>query len=405
MENAMRGLVFWLSLVCFHAFAFESSPEFQSLTEEEHSLLEAPSELGAEYSSDVLSYLKPWHWEYSWLNSSAAFDTSVGSVSAAHFRTDSRAKFYKSINEVFEFRLTWFDERDRESQGKHAIFEFLSFPLSIPLGLSLYGEPSLYKREDDTGLALLYRPSKTHEIRAFRTFVDVTRIRRNDQRDRFVEPDVPASYGVVGRARFEQASHENGGEGFFEYAFRHEPHTRWEFPDSGELYTYDRSFASAWWAQAPLEVRAQWDRKRESKSISGSIKARDRTRLFLLLAMRLPIGAQQGFEPGIEWVSRKWKTEQGVVETQDLIPHVWYQVHSRLRLGVLATAHGIERDAATASLVDSKDEDSIEARFNLSYAIFKKEDFEFSLMTTFDLDEFGTARSWDGGQGNLRMSL
>jgi hypothetical protein len=92
------------------ALAFESSPEFQSLTEEEASAFEGPERLGSEYTSDVHSYSKPLGWEYAWLASDIVFDGVAGSTSSVHFMLDARIKARAVlIPERLEFRFTWFD--------------------------------------------------------------------------------------------------------------------------------------------------------------------------------------------------------------------------------------------------------------------------------------------------------
>jgi hypothetical protein len=142
-----------LALLCWPAgaLAFESTPEFQSLTEEEASAFEGPERLGSEYTSDVHSYSKPLGWEYAWLTSDIVFDGAVGSTSAVHFMLDARLKARAVIvPERLEFRFTWFDESHREREARHAVLEIVGW-LHPWVGLSVYGEPSLYKRKADLG--------------------------------------------------------------------------------------------------------------------------------------------------------------------------------------------------------------------------------------------------------------
>lgn len=399
-----------------NTFAFEWLPEFQSLTEEEQSTIETSLSLDPEYQSDVLAYTKPFEWEYLWLSHQNAFDLSVGSVSAQHFMIDNRLKVRTFLTDHLEFRFTYFAERNRERDSSHAILELVVWPWK-KWGISFYGEPSLFKRENDTGIALLYQPHEKHEIRLFQTFVDVTRLKRNDRSDTYIEPFVPKSRGMVGRIWSEKEKGE-----FLEYAFRHESETRWSFPDEGYEYDYWKVFASLFFSyqiqpKTQFNWRAQFDRRLEtqyptSSSSSISNESWETKRFFLLTQIVLSdLGPSQNWKltGGVEYAYRDWTSLSGDVVRKDLLPHFWFHfpvfgkgpTRDELGVGYDLTYH---RASGDIGLRHPSDQDlTYEHRLNLSYEFYFKQNASIRLMITGDLDKMFTRESWQGGNGQLRL--
>lgn len=405
------------------AEAFESSPEYQSLTENEQSGFEGPGLFGSEYSSDLLSYMKPVEWEYQWLVARNALDLNLGSLSSSHFLIDDRLKVHAPLSEAIEFRFHYTSERDRERDATHVMLEFDFRPLSNArwLGVALYGEPSLYKRENDTGIALVLQPSERHEIRIFNTFVDVTRLKRTDRNDNFVEPHLPYSRGIVGRLWSDPDLKK--GE-FLEYAVRYETTTEWLFPDEGYLYRYWKAFAYMYGNLALNDrwsafLRLQFDRKFESRERTDpqSTATEDtwRTDRYFALARATlhRLGPNEGWtlSPGIEFAQRDWYTGQGDVIYRDLLPHLEWTLpgfsrgnsQDLWRLMYVATWH---RAFGPIELRDPQDvEPAFEQRLNVSYEFRFGDQASLLLMATGDLDEFFTRKSWDGGSGMFRLNF
>jgi hypothetical protein len=438
--NPCRGPLTWLAataalLAAPAAPAIEWFPEFQSLTEAEQALFEGPVRLNKEYQSDVLTYRKPEHWEYLWLTHDLAFDFSVGSPGAVHFLVDNRAKLRTRLADAVELRFTHFEERNLERDSVHSVAELVFWPWPRA-GFVLYGEPSLYKREDDTGLALLLKPQDRHEIRLFNTFIDVTRLKRNDRTDTYVEPDLPYARGLVGRVWQSPEEAVNYASGsrigdFLEYAFRWETRTRWLFPDEKYEYAYWKGFASAFLSRklAPgfhLNARFQLDRKLESRAPTDPTSAVPAaflrtTRAFATARAVLPtLGPSEDWEltAGLEYAYRLWEAREGPYAYRDFLPHFWLSFpafgngvrRDRFAVGLEATWHRSSGDPAAFAF----DEESaaVDGRLNLSY------DFHFGgpsaedpaypkavlrLVVTGDIDELGTRQSWEGGNGQFRV--
>lgn len=404
----------------FFAPAYEYYPEFQSLTETEESLYETPRRFGSEYASDVLAYLRPFDWEYRWLTQKRAFDLSLGSVSSAHFLQETRLKLHAPVNEHLEFRFLFLQERGFERDATHQVVEVIYWP-TPKLGLSFYGEPNLYKRDNDTGLSLTYRPIPTHEIRLFHTFVDVMRLKHNDQMNRFIEPHLPYSYGLVGRLWTDP---ESGKQDFFEYAVRHDTYTLWRFDDAQYDYEYWKVMGYLYGSKAlddrlRLDFRLQFDRKFESRTpispSSTQVAGHLKTDRYLSLA-RLEIGHlgpydQWKLTPGIQLTRRDWLGSDGTASYVDFLPHLLWDIpgfgsgdkQDIWHFSYFLTWHRVLGDIW---LTDPQGSDTlIEHRLNIGYEFNFGPRTKLILIATGDLDKFFTGQSWDGGSGQFRMDF
>ncbi len=422
----------WLTLLLSPAvaLAFESSPEFQSLTEEEASAFEGPELLGSEYTSDVHSYGKPLGWEYGWLASDIVFDGVVGSTSSVHFMMDARIKARAVvIPERLEFRFTWFDESHREREARHTVLEIVSW-LHPRVGLSVYGEPSLYKRQADLGAAVLLRPGRHHEARLFLTLVDVVRAGHSDRQETYAEGGAPMAAGLVGRMF---RAPESGTRDFLEYALRWEKPTRWYLLTEQAEYRYEKLFASLFFQVNTgrgfdIALRLQGDRKWEARlpleEGADVIEEHWRTdRVLGLLRAIVPgWGLVEGWEfsPGLHLALRRWDVNGHVLTYSELLPHLWVEApgfdlgaKSTLRwlVGYELTYHGEsgEFEEALGERYRPAREDFhgiLHHRINTGLQLAVGERAALRLMVTWDLDgSTANGRVWQGGVGQMRVSF
>ncbi len=393
------------------AQAMEWLPEFQSLDEAEQLKFETPHDQSTEYQADLLTYLKPNEWNYLWLTHDIAVDLSYGSIGAAHFMADRRIKLRASPNSIVQFRLTSFDESNRDRESVHTVIESVFRPLKWKgIGVSLYADPSLYKRNLDTGIALLINPTERHEIRIFNTFIDTTRYRRSDRPDYFALDALPNARGIVGRTWSDPSS---GKKDFLEYAIRRETPTRWEFPREQYTYRYWKNFASLYFnkslsASVQASLRVQWDRKFESRSLRAwttervFITAREDTSLDSADRYRVSGGAQ--------FANRTWKTESGTAATRALLPFVELQIptwgdgvkEDHFHIGyVLAWSRAWGPRAIRGIFLPDPE---LENRLNLAYDLRFNENSTVRLQVSVDLDE-RPRYWWEGGNLQAQMAF
>lgn len=407
--------VLLLALSSQVALAFELFPEFENLSEQEQTRFEKPEAIGAEYQSDFLTYMLPKDWQYSWLSHPRAAEFSAGSVSPVHFLISNRVKIHHELSKYLEVRFTYYADRTRERDSTHALLEMVAWP-SKKIGVGIYAEPSLYKRDNDVGVALLYRPQGTanHEIRLFQTWVDLTRNKRSDMTDRFNKDKLPYARGLVGRWWRPLAM---GPKDYIEYAIRQETLTSWEFPDQNYVYDYSGALVSLTVSrelksERRLDLRAQVDRKFENKT--GTVSESWRTDRALidsnLKFSGLGPGRTYTFTPGLMFAVRQWHSRQAELMQRHLLPHFWIHAPAFRTFGGDPDAVGLGYELtwylqSGAGSLDPLHSNggATEHRINLSYDLKINPEATFRLLATFDGDSLGTGDTWEGGAAQLHF--
>lgn len=413
-NNKMKGLetfflILSVALLIREAHAFdESFPEFTTLNELEQAAFDDPSKVGAEYQSDVYSFQKPAAWEVQWLEKDIAVDTVFGSISSVHFLMDTRFKVKANLTENLEFRLLHFDERNHDRESKHTIFELAWFPWK-KIGIAGYGEPSYTKRENDVGLALLFRPSEGHEIRLFHTWVDLTRQRRNDRTDTFDRNALPYARGLVGRVLFRER------RDFLEYALRQETASKWDFPDQLYSYRHRKEFLSLYGSRRMAEswrlnLRLQADRKfeaRDPSAPSSSIAGEAWTTSRILLRAQAPLynllPASYEFIPTLEFAHRKWDSTRGKLTYNDKLLGLFLRFPRGWYLNYSGTHHGKVDGQNIGQTTDV--DGAFNQRMDIGYSWNFSELAELRIQAGFDLDKFGTRETWEAGAAQFRWAL
>ncbi len=402
----------WLTLVWLtlsgQALAFEALPQFRGLTPHQARSLDRPEALDSEYSSDHLTYQKPLEWERLWLSQDIVFDLSTGSLDGRHFQTEDRLKLQQSLYlDLLDFRFTYLSQSDLEERVEHHVMELLFSPFQLwgghqalaPLGISLYGETALYKAENNFGLALVYRPPQA-EHRLFANFPQFAHNKRHTDVDFFDDGAEARAYGLYG--------HWWHRQNFLRYTLRYEPRARWIFPQDSEEYHYLRQHASLWWQWEVKEStfwagRAQVDSKQEGRDSldeSTPIDSESITRRRLLLQSQL-----RHWWRGLEWTwglsyyERRWRPLLNPdILQRDLMPHFWLALPEKSGSVLSQTwSFGLEMTHHRRNSLAN------EYRLNIKYALdFHQGQSEMNFLFTFDLDEFGTERTWEGGAIQFR---
>lgn len=408
-------------------------PEYESMSESEPGSLDSAKKVDSEYQSDALTYA-PSTWSDSfWLAREQAFELSNGSLSSHHFFDYHRLKLRKRILSGVDFKFVYLRQRDFEIDRVNAILE-LEARIAPRFFLALYGEPAFFKRQDDVGVAAIYRPRAGCEARAFYTWVDVTRRQLNDRVDNFIEGEEPASYGAVVRclsAEGKQALGTGGRVDFrelllaerWQLALRREPGVRWRFPNPGEDWRFERGLAqfeaiSRLTDDAAFFVRAQWDQKWEAReALPGSTgvvnESLDKRRLQTLVGANwAPQNALWAYQLGFAWVDRRWDgASNGMVFHRNWVPHAWVFIPTvqrpwgsdRTDIGYESTFFRGEGDSS--SRAEGAYNWAVEHRLNLRYEWALEEGAALSLLASFDLDKIHTGGRFEGGNAQFRISF
>jgi hypothetical protein len=402
--------------------AFDVFPEFHGLSESDLHEIEGARLIDSEYQSDYLTYLTPLKWDRDLFTAKSALDFSLGSLSNTHFMERTRLRaigpLIDSSQSCLEFRFTFLNERDHETDQAHAIFELVK-NFTPKFALSLYGEPSYYKRENDLGIALLLMPNHGHEIRWFLTWVDLTRELHNDQPDFFTRGHEPFLTGIIGRCHgcF-------GGKGdWLEYFFRWQNPTEWQRPL--EKYTY-KSTSDAFGLSFIINdtnLRFQYTRSNEANiphpDLNRDPQGMDHRRLELLLthewrASHVTQAKLRAFEPGFGWFYRDWTSLPGEHLThRNLMPFIWFHFdgparatgHDSMSLGFETTVFSSNAESSLAA--KGLKSYSVEHRANFRYQWTLKSDATLGLTASADLDALirGSGGIFEGGHGWFRTTF
>lgn len=429
IQNLLRSrflyIVISVSIAASPALAFDIFPEFHSLTEAEASSLDQTYIIDSEYQSDAITYMRPSHWDAEFHAASMAFDLTFGSFNNTHFLHYDRLKLRKSLLDTLEFRFTYFKERDFDTDQSHAILELVQ-RLSPRFSLSVYGQPSHFKRQNDLGIALLVHFSETHELRVYNTWVDFTRPEHNDRTDTFVKGNEPIAIGFTDRWYSPEGS--TPGQ-FFETYLRYESPVRWDFKYDRYEYKYNKftigtgsRLSMPWWNDTFLNTRIQYSKKHEgfepyaddSPKTQSSL---ERSLFKLALSAEFPAGKFYGrntvIEPGLGWFHRTWYDDKNEsLEHRSFLANIWLKFEGPERragqfdevsLGYETTFFSSAGDPKLAA--NELKSWAVEHRANLRYTFRFHDRAELAVTVSGDPDAAvrGSGGLFEGGNGQFRV--
>lgn len=410
--------IFMCSVCAFEARGFDIYPEYQGINEQELLNLGTPTAIDSEYQTDLNAYWLPFAWELKWYEHTRSFDLTAGSLTNQHFLLYSRAKIQTDLDESLRFHFTYFQQRDREIDQTRHIVE-LSYEIAPWLRFNAYGEPSLYKRENDFGLALLLSPSERLESRLFVARHDFTRSQHNDLADRY-EGDEPLSMGWTGRWSDETTSIRAG--------VRYDRPVEWIRPQEGRSFHYDKrlAFADAVWrksASAFFGLRAQWNATHKSQHPLASSTTPAATWLAERFVARLSYqygspGALLGYEGLLTYASRNWRYDADgapfAVAHANYLPGVNVRIRGPRRRGesgqfdhfLVGYEMTVFRSFGDRALLppDQK-HDALEGRMQAAYELGLNGDSRLVVAFNFDMDEWTGVPTFEGGNAQFRADF
>ncbi len=373
-------------------------PEYEHLSEDEKTEVNRPSLIGSEYESDRLTYQFLLPWTESWLSNNNVFQYTAGSLGPTRFFTQGRLRMRKQLNEWFDFQLTYVDVGSLKQSRRSLIFEFYLKPTSW-WHLSLYGEPSTLKKQDDMGLASTILFSDQSNLRLYYTWVDFSHNKRNEGSDRYTKQ--PASLGAIWRW-FDSGS-------FIQASVRKDLQTQQVF-ENGRVYNYS-GFQLQWQSRHQMdsngdqylqtEFNVLQSSEEDTEKVINSEGAWSNQTLDGLVQIQRPHSWLRLY--GLRALYSHWDSLQGGVIHNDLLPHFWVNpwgftslesLH-HLDFGYEMTWHRAQGPKVFRSTLDR--DNGLEHRMNWRYRIVTDQTTHFNLLLTFDLDKFGSGETWEGG--------
>lgn len=370
-----------------------------------------PRLIDSEYQSDIEAYAES-PLRRSFLNNKNFFSVSAGSLSATQFDSRLQAQLKTQLSDRYEFRFHRVEHENYEEALRASLIE-LAYRLDQEWWLSAYGSLERFKKEDDLGVALIWRqqdaftsgasndsssPHETlaQEFRLFATQVDFTRSERSDSGDTFAQGKAPWSFGYVYRTPN------------LENYLRRESKTEWISPADDRRMTHEKTAFGHTQRDSNRKhaVRLFADRLTQSLTTISSATTRSlrRDRLEAEYRRRYSLEATGSqIEVGLSWVRREWQNELDArmihTQTSPLISWLengdspgweiayggtWFRASEDLSLGA-------------ANLKSA----AWESRLNLRRLIAFDTRGRLELALTFDLDGGGEFGTFEGGHGQF----
>ncbi len=414
MKRSLCRCLVGLSVVSLLAVdvshAFENDGEYRSIPTERGFELIDPALVDSEYQSDLLTYSANAE-EFESFAANRHFFVSAGSLSATQFDFQLRAQVIEKLNPGLIFKFLRTEQENYEEASRSSIVELQSRIAESSFWFVAYGQLARLKKEDDVGIALLWRGEAENHLRVFVTMADFTRSERNDTGD-FFSGRSPMVFGF----KWARA----GGQLSRELLLRRESNVDWRDPNFNRAFTYENQFVAAHFlirnsigegelGREWTSLRWQWDRKHTGISTisgTGGLTAAnliDRDRQEMEMRHHRQIGEDLAIEFGVLWVARQWKDEnRNELLHQNLLPFMSFRHRSGFELGLEATKFDALGDLSLGSA--SVRTEAIESRVNGRYKIEFENGADLVLALTLDLDR-AEGGAFEGGHGKFQTTF
>ncbi len=392
------GIVACIILTPAHAFLTDS--QYHVATEPEHLLLDSYTHWDSEADSDFFTYQRPIEWDGLWYRGTRVFDLSVGSISSKQFLYYQRLKLHHGLSESVEFRLHWLQERDFE-EDRIAMPLELRFRLSERWFLSVLGQPSLYKSEDDVGFAVAFRPSDEREIQITGIWGDFQRNIRNLDTDEWGQ--APQAWTLTST----DLSSEAGPSDFRRFEYHIEPKSiRTQNGVPVTSLSYQSLYLSGFKTRKnghTLGYRIFADRAFHDDHVNTLVRLRHRSILQAEYGSR--IGPHM-FRPGFTFTYRENRINQHQEIHRAVLPYFWFEFPTRSKnFGISTWSVGYDATVFDRDSTLKSDDRALEHRLNLKSSLKFSKAGELAFLFTFDLDRFGSGETWEGGAGQFRLDF
>ncbi|MGE4130426.1 MAG: hypothetical protein AB7F86_02245 [Bdellovibrionales bacterium] len=389
-----------MALLIQLAFAFPSSGHRFVLTESSQIRLDTADSWNSEVSSDFIQYQRPLVMEGVYLQQPQIYDLSVGSLSGQQFLFYQRLKMEKNLLDALKFKIDWRWERDYEMDRQTLPIE-LEARLTPEFSIGAFSELSYHKAEDDVGVAFYWRPTAQWEQQASVEFGDFQRNERNVQPDRWSR--APVAYVLSSLHRPGQESTPD----FDRLEVFYQPKT--VRSQSGSPQT---TLALQSVSVATLRSVARF------LSLGGRVYAEeayseDHSNSLIRRRQRILAQAQSGFttgryrlEPGVNYFYRESRTNHETDIRRELLPSLNFYLPDQTRSwGFLKWQITYDVNFYDQDSTRYYDQRKIEHRLGVKSGFQFRHGGELTLLMGFDVDQFGTSRTWEGGAGQFQVSF
>lgn len=375
----------------FPLWAYNGALEWSGYTPGELRVANGFSYIDSEYVSDQLAFSHPIQQEYLWISKDKLSDLTFGSISSDKFLYQGRLKLLTKINDEWKFEYYLFEQQNFEVDQSMSWIG-LSYKLNPFLLFGLYGTPESNKGVIDYKLKTTVFISKA-ELSFYLIKSDF--MKNSKAIDDKTYSKKPKAYGfdlVYG-----------DGTDFVNFSGRVDPMSQLQHSsgESSEIkhsaiqLVFQKTFFNRVW-----RLKSETSKLYEQNSNSLSTNWADQN----INEVRVETQKKELLF-GLLWKQYDWKTDEGVLKHDNYLPYIsyFYDFHGTYQGWTYElTSH----ESNFKGVVDRSSTDCnscFEHRFNYTLVKTFNSNFKFSLKFTFDVDEFGTANTWEGGSGQFYL--
>lgn len=381
----MLFLILFLSQV----FAFNGSPQWSAYEPRSMKLEQGFSRIDSEYVSDQLAYSHEINQEYLWAQNKSMADFTFGSISSDNFFYQGRLKLISEINSQWSFKYLVFEQQDFEIDQSQSWIGVSYRPIEM-LSFGVYGTPSSDKGVID------YKVSTTiHALNGELSLytIQTDMMKNSKSLDGSKYKIKPRAYGVNWSL--------GDVDDFLLLNYRSDPLSQLELKNSDTLES-KHSLAQLVF-QKKLFTRV-WRLKSESSKIFE--RTNDKWAQQHIYEIRLET-EKNDLGLGMLWKKYRWHTVTGHLEHDNYLPYIYYLISGH-SLNHKFTYESTYHTSDQLGVIDVSNTDCkacFEHRLNYSISKDFNNNFSFRFKFTFDLDEFGTASTWEGGSGQFYLKF
>lgn len=375
-------LAIFLNFIFIHvcAWGFDSYPEYQSLIDSRRTdqVLNA---IDSEYSSDVLQFSPPITYFTDFESSEKRLDLSFGSLNGKQFLIQQRLKLEQQLNQDWHFKLNGWQHGDYDQNSTQFLWG-LSRSVTPQLRFGLIGNAYFEKSKNDLGFEFTKSENKNSLWQMSYLRPDFQRNSRSDTDER---------WGVA--PQLLSIKYFNQGVASSNLVFiKIEPHQSKYWVGTNESLSAKRTAFG--WAHIRDEFRLQLqsDFKNEVYNNVKSDSAYTQTRIEKDFNHRT-----QSYTYGTGYFYRRFQMTSHFAEFHDVLPFIWWHKND-WSLGYDLTIHNAQDSGRISK---SAYDDQLENRLNAKWRHPFSKQAELNVLFSFDLDQFGGSKTWEGGAANF----
>lgn len=379
--------MFFIIFLSTMSWAFNGALEWSAYTPRELKIEQNFSSVDSEFVSDQLAYSHDIEQEFVWMKQQKVADFTFGSISSDRFYHQSRLKLLTPIHSNWQFEYILFEQSDYEIDQSNSWLGLSYRPWEF-MSVALYGTPKSDKGVIDykfsTSFYILNGVLSLYSVKS-----DFMKNSKSIDGAEYTER--PNSYGLTWKKDFENS--------FIILKARIDPLAQLTTQDSRQLESKNSTYQILFQHQLLSQI---WRLKAEFSQLyekSDSDWAKQQIHEVRLESEGQVLGG------GVLWKQYLWKTDSGHLDHNNVLPYMFYYLSKTdviQKLTVESTFHeSYKYGAVNVSNTDC----SSCYEYRLNYAILKQfnDEFSFKFKFTFDLDEFGTANTWEGGSGHFYL--